>query len=83
MTLRQQYRFSGSVATEATFAFPLDPEAAVHALEVHMDGKVVKGCVREKQAARSEYRAAVSAGHGAVLVEESDASTDVFIAKCE
>ena len=83
ITLKQSYRHQGFTAEEAEFRFPMDTEAAVNALEVRVGDRVITGRVLEKAAAKAEYSAAVAAGHGAYLVEESALSTDVFVAKCE
>ncbi|HEX3779380.1 MAG TPA: VIT domain-containing protein [Pseudonocardiaceae bacterium] len=55
---------------EATYIFPLPDRAAVTALSMRADGRVVDGILRERGAARAEYQQAVDAGQRAAIVEE-------------
>ena len=82
VTLHQSFLHTGGERQAAEYRFPVDPDAAVSALEVRTGGRVIRGAVKEKQAAHAEYNAAVAAGHGAYLVQESVASRDVFVMKC-
>ena len=47
---------------EATYIFPLPPRAAVTALRMEADGRVVEGLLKERAEAREEYDQAISAG---------------------
>ena len=63
---------------EAIFVFPLDEQAAVYGFQATIDGRTIVGEVQEKQEARDTYDDAVSSGHSAFLMEESDESSDIF-----
>lgn len=55
---------------EAKYVFPLEDGAAVCGFEAFINDKHVVGKVKEKEQARTEYRQAIQAGHGAYLMEE-------------
>lgn len=78
VTLSQRYRNDGETPLEATYVFPLDEAAAVCGFEALVDGKVVAGTVLEREKAFEVYDEAISAGHGAYLLDEERA--DVFTA---
>uniref|UniRef100_A0A096M3T2 Poly [ADP-ribose] polymerase n=1 Tax=Poecilia formosa TaxID=48698 RepID=A0A096M3T2_POEFO len=71
----QKYTNQSSVPIEAKYVFPLD-SAAVCGFEAFINGKHVVGEVKEKAAARKEYRKAIEEGHGAYLMDQS--APDVF-----
>ena len=74
----QQYRNASSQTIEAKYVFPLQSGCAVCGFEAYINDKKVVGRVKEKEVARKEYKAAVEAGHGAYLMDESVESPDVF-----
>ncbi|ONI75292.1 trypsin [Actinosynnema sp. ALI-1.44] len=55
---------------EATYIFPLPPRAAVTALRMEADGRVVEGLLKERGAARESYDQAISEGKRASIAEE-------------
>ncbi|MBX6390182.1 MAG: VWA domain-containing protein, partial [Frankia sp.] len=55
---------------EATYIFPLPPRAAVTALRMEADDRVVDAVLRERGQARADYDAAVSQGRRASIAEE-------------
>ncbi|HEY7598180.1 MAG TPA: VIT domain-containing protein [Actinophytocola sp.] len=55
---------------EATYVFPLPPRAAVTALRMEADGRVVEGLLKERAEARQEYDNAISSGKRASIAEE-------------
>jgi len=55
---------------EATYIFPLPPRAAVTALRMEADGRVVQGVLKERGEARADYDQAVAAGQRASIAEE-------------
>ncbi|XP_041919251.1 von Willebrand factor A domain-containing protein 5A-like isoform X4 [Alosa sapidissima] len=63
---------------EAVFVFPLPGECAVCHLSAKIGDTEVVAKLQEKQKAREEYDDALSSGHQAFLLEESDQSPDVF-----
>src|SRR5947209_9601959 len=55
---------------EATYVFPLPDRAGVSAFTATLGGRVIEGLLKERQAARDEYDAAVAAGQRAAILEE-------------
>ncbi|ALG11423.1 VIT domain-containing protein [Kibdelosporangium phytohabitans] len=55
---------------EATYIFPLPPRAAVTALRMEADGRVVEGLLQERGQARESYDRAISEGKRASIAEE-------------
>uniref|UniRef100_A0A3B3VWE7 Poly [ADP-ribose] polymerase n=1 Tax=Poecilia latipinna TaxID=48699 RepID=A0A3B3VWE7_9TELE len=72
----QKYTNQSSVPIEAKYVFPLDDSAAVCGFEAFINGKHVVGEVKEKAAARKEYKQAIAKGHGAYLMDQD--APDVF-----
>ncbi|KAK9952819.1 hypothetical protein ABG768_018625 [Culter alburnus] len=63
---------------EALFVFPLPADAAVCHFSAKIGEQEIVAEVQDKQSARDQYDDAVSSGQQAFLLEESDASSDVF-----
>ncbi|XP_032219397.2 protein mono-ADP-ribosyltransferase PARP4 isoform X2 [Nematostella vectensis] len=76
VVVMQVYCNNSDVPIEAKYVFPLDDMAAVCGFEAFINGKHIIGEVKEKEQARKEYREAISAGHGAYLMDEE--TPDVF-----
>jgi len=55
---------------EARYLFPLPERAAVDAMEMRFDGRVVRGRIRRRQAARETYERARADGRRAALLEQ-------------
>lgn len=55
---------------EATYIFPLPPRAAVTALRMEADGRVIEGVLKERGAARESYDQAIAEGKRASIAEE-------------
>jgi Ca-activated chloride channel family protein len=55
---------------EATYVFPLPPRAAVTALRMEADGRVVEGELKERGEARADYDQAIQEGKRASIAEE-------------
>ncbi|XP_062983799.1 protein mono-ADP-ribosyltransferase PARP4 [Elgaria multicarinata webbii] len=72
----QTYENQTDHPIEAKYIFPLDDTAAVCAFEAFIKGKHIIGEVKEKEKAHQEYRAAVSQGHGAYLMDQD--APDIF-----
>ena len=73
-----QYNNKEENPIEAIYIFPLDEQAAVCGFQATIDGRTIVAEVREKQEARDIYDDAISSGHSAYLLEESDESSDIF-----
>ncbi|WP_344243914.1 VIT domain-containing protein, partial [Actinocorallia libanotica] len=61
---------------EATYVFPLPDRAAVTALRMEADGRVITAELKERAAAREEYDQAIASGRRAAIAEED--RPDVF-----
>ncbi|MBD2895749.1 hypothetical protein amrb99_46880 [Actinomadura sp. RB99] len=64
------------VPLEATYIFPLPDRAAVTALRMEADDRVIEGTLKERGQARQDYSAAIAAGQRAAIAEED--RPDVF-----
>ena len=53
--------------------FPLDENSTVCGFEAHINDKIIKGVVKEKEQAKREYREAIEKGHGAYLMHQEQA----------
>jgi hypothetical protein len=78
VVMTQRYRNGESQPIEAVYVFPLEEGAAVSGFEAIIDGVHVVGQVREREKAFEEYDEALTAGHGAYLLDQERA--DVFTA---
>ena len=78
VTSTLQYTNNEENPIEAIYVFPIDEQAAVCGFQATIDGRTIIAEVREKQEAKDIYDDAISSGHGAYLLEESDESSDIF-----
>eukprot|EP01112_Ceratiomyxa_fruticulosa_P009185 TRINITY_DN2395_c0_g1_i2.p1 TRINITY_DN2395_c0_g1~~TRINITY_DN2395_c0_g1_i2.p1 ORF type:complete len:918 (+),score=260.17 TRINITY_DN2395_c0_g1_i2:845-3598(+) len=78
VTIKQRYENVESNPIEAVYNFPLQEKAVVTSFEAEIDGRVVVGKIQEKEQARNTYDDAISAGHGAYLLEESKEKPNIF-----
>ncbi|HXB55145.1 MAG TPA: VIT domain-containing protein [Vicinamibacteria bacterium] len=78
VVMTQRYRNAQSQPIEAVYVFPVEEGAAVSGFEAIIDGVHVVGQVREREKAFEEYDEALTAGHGAYLLDQERA--DVFTA---
>ncbi|GAA2134472.1 VIT domain-containing protein [Actinomadura napierensis] len=72
----QGFRNPFDVPLEATYVFPLPDRAAVTALRMEADDRVIEGTLKERGQARQDYSAAIAAGKRAAIAEED--RPDVF-----
>ena len=68
--LTQGFRNPHDQPLEATYIFPLPPRAAVTALRMEADGRVVDGVLKERGQARADYDQAIQGGQRASIAEE-------------
>ncbi|XP_036441174.1 von Willebrand factor A domain-containing protein 5A-like [Colossoma macropomum] len=78
VTSTLQYVNEEELPLEALFVFPLPAEAALCHFSAKIADQEVVAEVQEKQKAREDYDDAISSGQRAFLLEESDASPDIF-----
>ena len=68
--LTQSFRNPFTEPLEATYIFPLPDRAAVTALRMEADDRVVEGVLKERGEARADYDRAVEEGKRASIAEE-------------
>ncbi len=76
VVLSQGFRNPHDVPLEATYIFPLPDRAAVTAMRMEADGRIVDGVLKERGEARADYQQAISEGRRASIAEEE--RPDVF-----
>ncbi|GAQ92568.1 poly (ADP-ribose) polymerase [Klebsormidium nitens] len=70
VTLDQTFLNAFDTPLEATYIFPLPPQAAVTSFRLEVKNRVVEGVIKERGEARQEYSQAVQTGHRAAIAEE-------------
>jgi len=70
LVLRQRYRNTEAKPIEAVYTFPLPSGGALTGFSMTCDGRRLEGVVKEREEAFRAYDEAVSAGHGAALLEK-------------
>jgi Ca-activated chloride channel homolog len=68
--VRQRYRNAESKPVEAVYVFPLPSDATLTAFSMECAGRRVQGVLKEREAAFRTYDDAVTAGHGAALLDQ-------------
>ncbi|CAF3878098.1 unnamed protein product [Rotaria magnacalcarata] len=70
VVLYQVYHNTSTIPIKAKYVFPLDENSSVCGFEAHINNKIIKGVVKEKEQAKREYREATEKGHGAYLMHQ-------------
>jgi Ca-activated chloride channel family protein len=68
--VRQRYRNTESKPIEAVYVFPLPADATLTAFSMECAGRRVQGILKEREEAFRTYDDAVTAGHGAALLDQ-------------
>src|SRR5213592_4011052 len=68
--VRQRYKNEETKAIEAVYTFPLPSQAVVTGFVMEVGGRRLEGEVHEREEAFKRYDDAITAGHGAALVEQ-------------
>lgn len=68
--LTQTFLNPGARPVHATYLFPVNQKAAIHAMRVDMDGETLVARIREKAKAEAAFEKAKSAGKGAALLTQ-------------
>jgi Ca-activated chloride channel family protein len=68
--VRQRYRNGESRPVEAVYTFPLPSDGTLSAFSMTCAGRRVEGVVKEREEAFRAYDDAVTAGHGAALLDQ-------------
>ena len=72
----QKFTNRGDRATEATYIFPLPPDAAVTAMAIRIGTRTIHAAIEKRDDAQRRYEAAVRDGVGASLLDQE--RPDVF-----
>ncbi|CAF0916031.1 unnamed protein product [Adineta steineri] len=78
VTLTQTYYNENSYPVEAVYIFPIEENAAVYEFTAHIDDRLIKAMVQEKQTAENMYEDAVQRGQTAVLLRQDERTLDTF-----
>ena len=70
VTVKQEYVNVGKKAIEALYVFPASTRAAVYAMSMRINNRVIEAEIRERKKARAEYEQAQKEGKRASLLEE-------------
>lgn len=68
--VRQRYRNDEKKPIEAVYTFPLPTKAVLTGFSMTVDGRRIEGEVHEREEAFRRYDDAMTAGHGAALLEQ-------------
>ncbi|NRP24110.1 hypothetical protein XMM379_000789 [Aliiroseovarius sp. xm-m-379] len=68
--LRQTFSNPSQIPLEAEYLFPLNQNAAVFGMTMHVGDEIVRAVIREKQVAEAEYKQAASDGKAAALLTQ-------------
>ena len=68
--VHQRYRNTESRPVEAVYVFPLPSDATLTAFSMECAGRRIQGLLKEREEAFRDYDDAVSAGHGAALLDQ-------------
>jgi Ca-activated chloride channel family protein len=75
-TVTQTFRNDTDRPTEATYIFPLPPDAAVSAMAIHTGTRTIHASIEKRERAAERYERAIAAGLPAALLDEE--RPDVF-----
>jgi Ca-activated chloride channel homolog len=68
--VRQTYKNAETRPIEAVYTFPLPSDATLTAFTMTCDGRTCEGVVKEREEAFAAYDDALTAGHGAALLDQ-------------
>lgn len=68
--VRQRYRNAESRPVEAVYVFPLSSDGTLIGFSMECNGRKVQGVVKEREKAFEAYDDAITAGHGAALLDQ-------------
>src|SRR6186713_2747953 len=70
VVVRQRYRNAEAKPVEAVYTFPLPADATLTGFAMTCGGRRLDSVVKEREAAFQQYDDAITAGHGAALLEQ-------------
>ncbi len=68
--IKQEFENPGTEAVHATYLFPLNEDAAVHAMSMTVGDETIRAQIKEKEKAKATYEAAKEAGKSAALLTQ-------------
>lgn len=71
VTVTQHYTNDGTRPVEVVYVFPAPPDAAVYAVEMRVNDRIVRAEIQKKAEARATYEKAKAEGRTASLLEQS------------
>ena len=74
VSVRQEFRNTGTHWVEGIYVFPLPDKAAVDRMRLHIGERFIEGEIQEKEHAKKTYEKAKEAGQKASLVEQQRAN---------
>ncbi len=69
-TVRQVFANPTRIPMNATYLFPLNKDAAVHAMQMQVGDMLVEAVIAKREAARQTFETAKKAGKAAALLEQ-------------
>ncbi|CAF1094814.1 unnamed protein product [Adineta steineri] len=78
VTLTQTYYNEDSYPVEAVYIFPIEENAAIYEFTAHIDNRLIKAVVQEKNTAENMYEDAIQRGQTAVLLRQDERTLDTF-----
>ncbi|CAF1182039.1 unnamed protein product [Rotaria sordida] len=77
--ITQVFQNDEFVSVEAVYCFPIEENAAIYGFVARIDDeREIVAEIKEKKAAQQEYTQALAQGHGAYLLEQDEASNNIF-----
>jgi Ca-activated chloride channel family protein len=70
VVIRQTYKNNAEYPLEATYVFPASTHAAVYAMTMQVEDRILKAEIKEKKEAREIYEKAIEEGRTASLLEQ-------------
>jgi len=71
----QEFRNDSDESYNLVYTFPLSSTAAVTSFEADINGKILKGIIKEKEEAMKEYQKAIANGDSAYLLDNVENNT--------
>ena len=68
--VEQTYYNAGDSIIDATYVFPMSTNAAIYAMEMQVNDRLITAVIKEKEEAQTIFEEATEAGHTASLLEQ-------------
>ncbi len=70
VVVEQTYYNAGDSLLDATYIFPMSDQAAIYAMEMQINNRIIKAVIKEKEEAQEIFDSASEAGQTASLLEQ-------------